>query len=96
MLPPDNVECETINATHGKQVDDKHIKTIHLHPPISGSNGNASGNVAGGKSSHRSKTHALNNLLHDKYDTNGQLTHSHARVGVPSMTSSDRNRGELF
>lgn len=97
MLPPDEMKRKP-NQLNGarQQVDDKHIKTIHLHPTIGGSNSNASGNMAGGKNPHRSKMHLQNNLSHDKYDTNGHLSHSHARVGAPSMTASDRNRGELL
>lgn len=97
MLPPDEMKRKQKQLNGARQqVDDKHIKAIHLHPTISGSNSNASGIMAGGKNSHRSKTHLQNNLSHDKYDTSGQLSHSHARAGAPSMTASDRIIGELL
>lgn len=78
-----------------QQVDEKHIKTIHLHSANTGGNSNASGNIAPGKSAHRPKTHLQNNLSHDKYETIGTSIHSHGRPGTPSMPSSDRNRGEF-
>ncbi|XP_031624821.1 uncharacterized protein LOC116341720 [Contarinia nasturtii] len=48
---------------NGKQVDDKYIRTIHLHSGGSGSNGSA------GKNSHRAKT-LTNNQPRDRHDSN--------------------------
>lgn len=79
-----------------QQVDDRHIKSIRLHPS-SGGNGNiaGSGAVGGnsgsgtGKMSHRSKAHPQNNPSYEKHDG---TTH-HVRAG---LASSERSRGIYF
>lgn len=66
-----------------QQVDDKYIKTIHLH------SSGGSGSAGGGKNSHRAKT-LTNSQARDRHDSNGS---SRARTLASQFSSG---RGEYI
>lgn len=74
-----------------QQVDDKYIRTIHLHSS-GGSGSGGSGSAGGGKNSHRAKT-LTNSQSRDRHDSNGS---SRARTLASQFSQSSAGRGEYF
>ncbi|XP_055300001.1 uncharacterized protein LOC129567297 [Sitodiplosis mosellana] len=76
---------------NGKQVDDKYIRTIHLHSSGGSGSGSSSGGgtAGGGKNSHRAKT-LTNSQSRDRHDSNGS---SRART-LASQFSQSSGRQE--
>lgn len=75
-----------------QQVDDKYIRTIHLHSSGgSGSSSSVGSSASGGKNSHRAKT-LTNSQSRDRHDSNGS---SRART-LASQFSQSSGRGEYI